>query len=90
MHDFFKTIASTARMVGEMLDDVFVEDKPLAPPKAEDILEELILNTTDDKTSVVLRSLVIYRSIVRHAKAGGTIQFVGGGGPTKTLKVRLR
>jgi len=90
MHDFFKSLASTAKMVGEMIDDVFVDDKKMAPPKAEDIIEELTLNTTDDRTSVILRSLVVYRSIVRHAQKGGTVQFVGGGGATKTLKVRLR
>lgn len=57
----------------------------------EAILQELRQETTDDSLQdIILRGLSVYRSIVRHVKAGGTVKFVAEDGTEKTLKVRLR
>lgn len=57
----------------------------------EELVHELLAETTDESPQdLILRGLSVYRSIVRHARAGGTVKFVGTDGSEKTLKVRLR
>lgn len=70
------------------------EPEPQENP-AKGQLEELVkelrdLTADDDPKTIILRGLGLYRSIVRHVKAGGTVKFVGADGTEKTLKVRLR
>jgi hypothetical protein len=55
------------------------------------VLAELRELTTDDDDEVIrLRSLMVYRALVRHVKSGGTVKLIGPGAEVKTLKVRLR
>ncbi len=68
------------------------EEEPRDPSvQTEEVVAEL-RGTTQDQTDelVVLRALVIYREIVKHAKAGGQVKFVGSDGSLRTLRVRLR
>ena len=59
--------------------------------KLVESLRELRETTTDQGVDqIILRAVGLYRSIVRHVKAGGTVQFVDEDGTTKTLKVRLK
>lgn len=59
--------------------------------KLVDSLRELRETTTDQGIDeIILRAVGLYRSIVRHTKAGGTVQFVDEDGEVKTLKVRLK
>lgn len=62
-----------------------------ARAQLEEMVMELRESTTDDgPQEIILRGLAVYRSIVRHAKAGGTVKFVAADGTEKTLKVRLK
>ena len=54
------------------------------------LVDELARETTDKEGDIEMRALKIYRSIVRHVRAGGTVKFVSSDGTEKTLKVRLR
>ncbi|MFI5296917.1 MAG: hypothetical protein ACHREM_02370 [Polyangiales bacterium] len=72
------------------------DDEP-APPadrrgRVEEIVAELVALTTDNEPDAVMRALSVYRSIVLHAFAGGTVKFIAADGTTveKTLKIRLR
>lgn len=59
--------------------------------QATDILVELTRDTADvNVQDANLRALAVYRSIVRHVLAGGTVKFVSADGTEKTLKIRLR
>jgi len=60
--------------------------------KAEinEVVVELARETTDAEGNIEIRALRIYRSIVRHVRAGGTVKFVAPDGTEKTLKIRLR
>lgn len=47
--------------------------------------------TEPDPKTVIQRALGIYRSIVEHARTGGSVRFIApNGAGLKTLKVRLR
>lgn len=59
--------------------------------KLMEAIVELRRETTDESVDkIVLRAVGLYRSIVRHALKGGTVQFVDPDGEAKTLKVRLK
>lgn len=59
--------------------------------KLVEALRELRETTTDQGIDqIILRAVGTYRSIVRHVKAGGTVQFVDDDGTSKTLKVRTK
>lgn len=65
------------------------------PNKHRGQLQELVMElhketTDEDPRDIILRALSIYRSVVRHVRAGGTVKFVNEDGTDKTLKVRLR
>lgn len=55
---------------------LFEHFKNKAPSPTDDVVRELqALTTDDDSELVVLRALGIYRTIVPHVKAGGTVKF---------------
>lgn len=59
--------------------------------KLVDALRELRETTTDQGIDqIILRAVGTYRSIVRHVRAGGTVQFVDEDGEAKILKVRVK
>lgn len=74
--------------------DLFGLEKGGKKPENQQISEvvkELQTLTTDDtEEAVLLRGLTVWRAIVRHVKAGGTVKFLGPGTEVKTMKVRLR
>lgn len=69
-------------------------DSETYDPEADEfkaIILELSEITTDRRIEdAALRALKIYRNIVYHAKAGGSVQFVNPDGSRKTLKVPLK
>lgn len=79
-------------------EDFVNPPKPESPPQPkpelahlEELFVELRKETTDESfQDITTRALGIYRSIVRHIRAGGSVKFVAADGTDKTLKVRLR
>jgi hypothetical protein len=61
-----------------------------APEIAEMVQELRTLTTDDDEDTVLLRSVVVWRTLVKHVKSGGTVKLIGPGTEVRTLKVRLR
>ena len=59
-------------------------------PRFRSALVELTEGTTDDLDGVLLRAVMVWRSIVRHTQGGGRIVFVDREGHERTLKVRLK
>lgn len=56
-----------------------------------DFFLDVYRETTDeDPRDLLLRAMGVYRSFVKHARAGGQVKFVREGAPERTLKVRLR
>lgn len=65
-------------------------DDPEKARQLYDLFLDVFRETTDeDPRDIVLRAMAVYRSFVKHARAGGQVKFVGVGAE-KTLKVRLR
>jgi hypothetical protein len=67
------------------------------PSRAErdqivEYVNAILKETTEpDPKTVISRALGIYRAIVEHARAGGTVRFIApNGAGLRTLKVRLR
>lgn len=86
---------------GRTLDDLMgskSKDRPKpptdGPPDAQRQLMEAAMEiheaTGEDHKAVILRAVGLYRSIVRHQKAGGSVQFVDPDGTTKTLKSKVK
>ena len=72
-------------------DDRHVSAGDPRTQQATEILVELTRDTVDENVQDAnLRALAVYRSIVRHVVAGGTVKFVSPDGSEKTLKIRLR
>jgi hypothetical protein len=67
------------------------KDEPTPPNTIDEVVADLRAKTRDNTDEeVVLRSLVIYRSIVNHVKTGGSVKFISPDGTLRTLKIRLR
>lgn len=81
---------------GKAFDELFPgeevqEERDPRADQVKEIVGELIASTTDeDPRDAVVRALVTYRSIVRHAQAGGTVLFHDADGKSKALKVRVK
>jgi hypothetical protein len=57
----------------------------------DDHVSMLLRLTTDNtRAEVVERAVAIYKHIVEHTAAGGSVQFIKDGDKPRTLKVRLR
>lgn len=95
--DFLKDIVAKGKKLdveGALRDLLGIEpQQPAAEVRpaneqAQEALRELKRLTTDETDDEVLtRALMVYLAIVKHAKAGGAVKFVGS---ERTMKVRLR
>ena len=71
--------------------DLLGLDKKASDDHLNEILQELTtLTTDDDDATVMLRGAAVWRTLVRHVKAGGTVKLLGPDNEVRTLKVRLR
>ena len=61
-----------------------------AGPEFEQALKLIAFATGDDFWEVLRRSLGLYRQVVFHWQAGGSVQFVDAEGNAKTLKCRIK
>jgi hypothetical protein len=67
------------------------KETPAEDLQMADAFEEIMALTTDsDAKSAMARAVMVYRSIVRCAKAGGSVKFVDVNGAERVLKVRIR
>lgn len=81
--------------IGEAIDDVFDIAGPSSTDSRASVIKELAKLTTDKAEDIDLRALMVYSTIVKHVKAGGTVKFIDAHSKTapskmRTLKVRLR
>jgi len=76
---------------GTVRDLLGLDKKAPEPSRVDEIVQELkSLTTDDDDDTVILRGLAVWRTLVRHVKAGGTVKLIVPGAEVRTLKVRLR
>jgi len=86
---------------GRTLDDLMgsaPKDRPKpptdGPPDAQRQLMEAAMEineaTGEDHKAVILRAVGLYRSIIRHWRDGGSVQFVDADGDSKTLKSKVK
>ena len=86
---------------GRTLEDLMgspPEDRPKPPTDGPlDVQRQLMEAameiheaTGENHKGIILRAVGLYRSIVRHWQAGGTVQFVDPDGNAKTLKSKVK